>query len=113
MASTPYVGMPALRRYSPSVAPVAITGTTTTPGHIASVIDSIGRISSGNSGEGALGFASSMNDTATLGSATTSASFSLTAAGDSPGRIRQFTVAVAVCGSALLAWPPSTRVATQ
>ena len=30
-----------------------------------------------------------------------------------PGRMRQLTVARASCGSALSAWPPSSRVATQ
>ena len=38
---------------------------------------------------------------------------STTSSGRSSGSIRQFTLAAAVCGSALLAWPPSSRVATQ
>ena len=37
----------------------------------------------------------------------------LTDAGDTPGRMRQLTLALAICGSALVAWPPSSLVATQ
>ena len=33
--------------------------------------------------------------------------------GEWPGKIRQFTLACAVCGSALLACPAASRVATQ
>ena len=36
-----------------------------------------------------------------------------TDSGDTPGRMRQFTFARAICGSALLAWPPSSSVATH
>src|SRR5262249_19942958 len=105
--------MPVLRRYRPSVAPVLITGTTTTDGHIALVTDSIGPITGGVSGEAALGFASSTNATETLGSANTDSSLVLTLAGDSPGRMRQLTFAEASCGSALVACPLCSIVATQ
>src|ERR1700730_639705 len=105
--------LPAFRRYSPSVAPVPIVGTTMTPGHIALVIDSSGCITCGWSGDGWLGLASSTNDTVTFGSATRSASFCLIEAGASPGRMRQFTFADASCGRALVAWPPESIVATH
>ena len=70
-------------------------------------------MTSGRSGDGLLGCASSTNATVIFGSASTSTSLSFTDAGDTPGRMRQFTFAVASCGSALFAWPPSSRVATQ
>src|SRR2546426_878155 len=95
------------------VAPVPMAGTTMTPGHIVLVIASIACTTSGLSGDGALAFASSTKETAMLGSARTSTSFCLIAAGASSGRMRQLTFAAAVCGNALFACPPSRRVATQ
>src|SRR3954469_6820672 len=105
--------MPALRRYRPSVAPVLITGTTTTPGNIALVNDSTLFMTSGRSGDGGLGLASLSNVTTTFGSAIVSTMVLRTDSGATPGRMRQFTLAVAICGSALFAWPPASRVATQ
>src|SRR5262245_1051882 len=105
--------MPALRRYNPSVAPVLMTGTTTTVGQSALVTDSIGPMTGGLSGEAGLGVASLTKLTVTFGSATTDSSFAFTLAGNSPGRMRQLTLAAATCGSALVAWPPSSIVATQ
>src|SRR4051812_45060184 len=99
--------------YSPSVAPVLITGTTIAPGYSSFVSDSTSVMTSGRSGDGLLGCASLTKATVTLGSATISVSFAFTAAGDTPGRMRQFTFALAICGSALVAWPPSSLVATQ
>ena len=90
-----------------------ITGTTTTPGNISLVSDSTAFITSGRSGDGLLGVASPTNDTLIFGSASTSTSLSRTDAGETPGRMRQLTFASASCGSALLAWPPASRVATQ
>jgi hypothetical protein len=49
--------MPALRKYSPSVAPVLIVGMTGTPGHMDSVTCSIAPSISGVSGDGGDGFA--------------------------------------------------------
>src|SRR5881296_251481 len=109
----PYVGISALRRYSPSVAPVLITGATITPGNICFVSDSTAFITSARSDDGLLGLASPTNDTLIWGSASTSTSLSFTDVGDTPGRMRQFTFAPAICGSALFAWPPCRRVATQ
>jgi hypothetical protein len=90
-----------------------MTGTTTAPGYISLVSDSTTFITSGRSGDGLLGLASPTNEILICGSATISISLSRTDAGDTPGRMRQFTFAVASCGSALLAWPPARRVATQ
>src|SRR5438874_6110005 len=105
--------MPAFRRYNPSVAPVPIIGTTTTPGHMVFVTDSIAPITSGVNGDAALGFASSTKATVIFGSANTFVSVSLIAAGGSPGRMRQLTFAVAVCGSAFGACPPLSIVGTH
>src|SRR5881398_139861 len=102
--------MPAFRRYNPSVAPVPIIGTTTTPGHIVFVVDSIAPITSGVNGDGGLGLAWSTKATVMFGSANTVVNVSLTAAGGSTGRIRQLTFAVAVCGSAFGACPPFSIV---
>src|SRR5580765_3628459 len=90
-----------------------MTGTTTTPGNIALVIDSTAAITSGLSADGLLGVASPINDTATFGSAAISTSFALIDSAATPGRMRQLTLAVASCGRALLACPPASRVATQ
>ena len=87
------------------MAPVLITGTTTTPGNISFVSDSTTPITSGRSGDGLLGVASPTNETETFGSATTWMSVSLMDSGGTPGRMRQLTLAVASCGSALFAWP--------
>src|SRR6185312_10349019 len=51
--------------------------------------------------------------TLTAGSATRSCSFWRTLSGDTPGKMRQFTLARARCGSAFVAWPPSSIVATH
>src|SRR2546422_726075 len=84
-----------------------------TPGNICLVSDSTAFMTSGRSGDGLLGFASPTNEILICGSATISMSLSRTDAGDTPGRMRQLTFAVASCGSALLAWPPARRVATH
>jgi len=54
---TPYTGMPALRRYRPSVAPVSMDGTTGAPGKNVALTCSIGPMTSGTSGEGGDGLA--------------------------------------------------------
>src|SRR5262249_47240507 len=100
-------------RKRPSVAPVLITGTTIAPGNISFVSDSTTVITSGRRGDGLLGLASPTNDTLIFGSASTPTSVSRTEFGETPGRIRQFTLAVASCGRALVAWPPDSIVATQ
>ena len=91
-----------------------MTGTTTTPGNISFVSDSTTAMTSGRSGDGLLGVASPTNDTATFGSAKTSTSVVLDRlrrhARQDRGSSRS---RVAICGSALLAWPPASRVATH
>src|SRR6267378_8437410 len=88
-------------------------GTTGTPGHIAAVTRCSGPITSGTSGEGGEGTAESVTDTVMESFATTRRIASTTAAARSSGRRRQLTMARAVWGRALSAWPASTRVATQ
>src|SRR5262245_46982552 len=90
-----------------------MTGTTTAPGYICFVSDSTAVMTSARSGAGGLGLAWPTNDTLIFGSARTSASLSFTEFGDMPGRIRQLTFALASCGSAFLACPPSSIVATH
>src|SRR5262245_39235494 len=90
-----------------------MTGTTMTPGNIAVVSDSTADIRSGRSGDGELGFAFLTNETVIAGSASASVSLAFTVSGSTPGRMRQFTLAVASCGRALFACPPASRVATH
>ena len=90
-----------------------MTGTTGTPGNIDVTIASVAVITSSLRTAGMLGVASSTSDTSIAGSASTFVSCVTTAATGTPGRIRQFTLAVASCGSALGAWPPSSCVATH
>src|SRR5262249_31676059 len=97
----------------PSVAPVDMTGTTGTPGHMSVVARSTAAMISGFSGEGSLAAASSIGATEIFESAITRTKVERTSAGDSTGRIQQLTTGHAVCGSALSACPPSRRVATQ
>ena len=95
------------------MAPVLITGTTTAPGNISLVSDSTAVITFGRSGDGLLGCASSTNATVIFGSFRIPISVSFTATGETPGRMRQFTLALAICGSAFIACPPSSFVGTQ
>src|SRR6266545_3550728 len=88
-------------------------GTTAAPGHIAAVMLSTGSSTSGTSGDGGDGFGSENTLTCTAVSATSRRMVSTTSSGRSSGSIRQFTFAAANCGSALYAWPPSSRVGTQ
>src|SRR5262249_9568609 len=82
-------------------------------GNISLVSDSTTDITSGRSGDGLLGLASPTNETVIFGSASPSTSLSRPEFGDTPGRMRQLTFAVASCGSALVAWPPDSIVATH
>ena len=95
------------------MAPVLITGTTMTPGNISFVSPSTAVMTSGRSAAGWLGCASPTSETVIFGSASVSTIVCLTESTLTPGRMRQLTLAVASCGRALLAWPPSSRVATQ
>src|SRR5690349_8561782 len=113
MPDTPYIGIPALRNGALSVAPVLINGTTGTPAHISLVICSIGCITAGLSGEGGLGCAVPFGVTLMRLSSTIFTKVCCVWAAVSVGRMRQLTRARAVCGKALSACPPSSRVATQ
>ncbi len=88
-------------------------GTTAAPGHIEAVMLSIGSSTSGTSGDDGDGTAAEVTVICTAVSATSRRIVSMTVSGDSSGSMRQFTLAAAVCGSALAAWPPSSCVATQ
>src|SRR5947207_11913842 len=68
---------------------------------------------SGRSGEAGLGTAVSAAARCTDVSLATRTIVRSIDAGSSPGRRRQLTVALAVCGSALSACPPSSFVATH
>ena len=104
--------MPAERRYCESVAPVAMVGTTGTPGHSPRVTVSTALMSSGVSGDGGLGKNLPVGVTVISSFARRATSCWRT----SSRLVRQHAAVhdgAAVCGSALSAWPPSSRVATQ
>ena len=105
--------MPALRRNRPSVAPADIVGTAGMPGQNFGVSFSIAASSSGFIADGSLGVLVSARVTVSLGSANAVSSAFPTSSLLWPGTIRQLTMARASWGSALSAWPPSSRVATQ
>src|SRR3954468_4956649 len=93
------------------------------PGHIRATSVSSGFITSGANGGGGKPRAEdatsstlplgSYDWTLMLGSANTSIRTRRISSGESPGKILQFTLAVARWGNALLACPPANRVATQ
>src|SRR5688572_7632714 len=99
---TPYVGMPAARRYRPSVAPDSWVGTTGTPGWRARTTLATAAITSGRSGDASLAVGEPITLTSTF-SPTTSCSDLRTVSMATPGKMRQLTVAVADCGNALSA----------
>src|SRR5438128_12557625 len=107
----PYAAIPAVLRNLESVAPVDIVGTTGTPGHISAVTFSTAPRISGVSGDAGLGKKRLIGVTVMVSLASTLTIVAWISSGDSPGSTRQLTTARAVCGSALLAWPPSRRVA--
>src|SRR5208337_2327784 len=111
-----------MQRYLPSEAPVDIVGTIGIPGHMVAKVRSSAVVTSGSSGEGGtatmgMSFPSAVFSGTTviltLGSAATRSNVLRTLSGSSPGKMRQFTLARAVCGSALGAWPPDSIVATH
>src|SRR3569833_44844 len=106
--------MPAAVRYRPSVAPVDWVGRIGVPGHISFETCLIGPMISGVSGGGGpagLGVPSAV--TVTLGSPAAWIRAWRTLSTDWPGKMRQFTMALARWGRALSAWPPMIMVATQ
>src|SRR5262249_6837821 len=92
---------------------MTIIGTEGTPGHTAFVALLIAPIKSSRIGDGGLlrGVPTTLRCTAV--SATTFVNCAVTKPIESSGRTRQLTVAAASCGSALIACPPSSIVATQ
>jgi len=105
--------MPALFVKRPSVAPVLIVGTSGTPGQSSALTFSAGPRISRVSGGGGERTAWCVGVSLILSSASTRTSVRVTSSTGSPGRMRQFTIARARCGSAFVAWPASTIVATQ
>src|SRR6478735_1825760 len=106
--------MPTASRKMPSVAPVDIDGTIGTPGKYCATSFSAGPITLGSSG-GALatGRIGGTGVIVTLGSPIAATSAAWVSSTVRPGNMRQLTLAAARCGSALLACPPSSNVATQ
>src|SRR6185437_3458842 len=97
-----------------SEAPADMPGTTSTPGKRWWMVAATAFITSGRRGEAGLstgggGFTSIFTE----GSAIALASVACTAATCTPGKIRQLMFAVARCGNAFNACPPSSIVATQ
>src|SRR5215203_1513148 len=105
--------MPAARRYNPSVPPITIIGTAGTPGQSDVVTAVMADMRSSRRGEGGplWGVPSTVITIAV--SAMIRWSVDVTDATDSSGNTRQLTFAVAICGRAFLAWPPSSCVATH
>src|ERR1700689_4533842 len=106
--------MPIASRKIPSVVPVDMVGTTGTPGKYLADSFSAGPVILGSSGGGtASGRPGGNIVTVTPASPITVSRVALVPSTVSPGKIRQLTFAAARCGSALVAWPPSSKVATQ
>src|SRR5690606_39633620 len=110
---TPYSGMPALRRKSTSVAPVLTSGITVMPGHMSSATCSTGSTTEGSSGEAGLASAGAICVTETPFFAAIAVSTLCVSSAEDCGSTRQLTVALAVCGNAFSACPPSSWVAKQ
>src|SRR5580700_974628 len=89
-------------------------GTTGTPGQNCAVSLSIGFRRAGvRGGGGEEGPRVSRVVTLTSGSAITRSRSARTDSAETPGKMRQLMLARARCGSALVAWPASSIVATQ
>src|ERR1035438_8504230 len=106
-----------------SLAPFSITAVTGMPGQIALVRRVSGWKTSGIGAGGAIGlrsgavsettYESETYFTASLSSAKIPINCLRISSGECPGKMRQFTIACAVWGRALLAWPALSRVATH
>ena len=90
------MGIPAFRKYSPSVAPVDMTGMTGMPGHISLVTFSSAAMTSGRNGEASLCGASPIGETEIAGSSNTFINVARTKSDESPGKSRQLMIARAV-----------------
>ena len=101
-------------QFTADLLPADITGTIGRPGKRACTAFSIAAITSGRSGEAGLSIAPSAERVIVApGSAMTLAICWRTLSEDPPGKMRQLTLALAFCGSALVACPPLIIVATQ
>src|SRR5438067_9828888 len=90
-----------------------MVGNTTEPGQNSADSFVIGPITSSRSAEDSLSVGGSSWVTTIWSSASTRSSAAFTSSTGSPGITRQLTLAVANCGSALIAGPASSSVATQ
>src|SRR5271155_2384852 len=94
-----------------SLAPESITGTTGTLGHISAVTFSTAPITSGRRAAGGVAVVPApllITGVMEISEAfATFPSVSRISSGEWPGRMRQFMFAVALPGSALLAWAPA------
>src|ERR1051325_8436903 len=117
MPDIPYEGIPASRSQWLSVAPVDIVGITGMSPNIFRVSSVVALSSAGSTAGtdvGKWGGASFCVSVILMPvSAITRANVERVSSSDDVGTIRQFTFAVADCGSALYACPPRSRVATQ
>ena len=86
-----------------------------TPGHIFAATVSMGFMISGVRGGGVLltSLRAPSVVTVIFGSSTSFCRVARTSSAEVPGKMRQFTLARARCGRALVAWPASSIVATQ
>src|SRR5882757_1998048 len=90
-----------------------MVGNTTAPGQNSADSFVIGPITSSRSAEGSLSVGGSSCVMTIWSSASTRSSVVFTSSTGSPGITLQLTLAVANCGSALIAGPASSNVATQ
>ena len=84
-----------------------------TPGHSSAASRATACITSGCGGEGGAAIGRPLGVIVTLSSAMTRARMRAVSSTGSSGRMRQFTVARAICGSAFSTVPASSSVATQ
>src|SRR5215467_12276891 len=111
-----------MRVYFPSVAPVDMVATSGIPGQVKPNVFSIALVTSGSSGEGGTGTTGTTFPLGsvcgtmlifTFGSLATRSSVLRISCGSSPGKIRQFTLARAVCGLVKETSTTESIVATQ
>src|SRR5574337_1831104 len=106
--------MPALRKYMLSVAPADMPGTISTLGKRWWTAAVTAAITSWRSGEAGLATGGGgCTVTVAVSSSMTLIRVGRTLSTEVPGKIRQLMLTLALCGSALSAWPPLSMVATQ
>src|SRR5690348_15799116 len=104
--------MPAARKNRPSVAATSIAGVIGMPGWRACTAADTATMTSARSGDASLNLIVATGSTFTA-SPTTVCSSACTTSGATPGKIRQFTFAVAIYRNAHGASPAASSVGTQ